>query len=1833
MGKNGWRPLGKQNNDKKAVAPIALFLAALVGAAVALAAVVCIRGAKGKKASGRKNAGRAKSGGRAAARDRAPREIAPRELLIENPQQIKPYRPRKRVSAKKVFGRAVAMTAAAALLLTGFYMAPNDSVSVPTVQARESFGGIKQVVREHEEEPFVILDIVPGVAQVNVNGNTYEFSLGTIGYLAPGQSPIQQDLTRIFKGDDKEQVNTEFYKYADRRGLTDSVIGTGGVSITYQEAYAGTGENLDDGGWSKIFDSAEVEHDENGILTDTVSYPTGRLYAHVEKRKDADVGTGELPKLSGFDYNLTGQTGSTPFGASTMTFAPAEGIYTFAEDRGDYQVTFGEPAMAKNGYRVEIVESGTIEKLAGNYPETTSVYMVEDGVFVYAGKIGNHTGSLGEDTKPKPEKPENPTDPDNPEQPTEPTDPDNPEQPTEPTDPDNPEQPTEPTDPNNPEQPTEPTNPDNPEQPTEPTDPNNPEQPMEPTNPENPTEPNPDQPVASAIWTQPVMRKAGTGDGWYLCVGTDPATDPTPNPTPTPDPEPTPDPTPTPDPEPTPDPMPTPDPEPTPDPTPTPDPEPTPDPTPTPDPEPTPDPTPTPAPVPQPDTPEEGTYSFVTFTYMEAEEEQLLYQIKDVSAVSTEDGFAHPYDSYTLEKSLFRNELNAVETDADAYAAEPAPEGQFEYVGGGKGMYKIVRDRKPENAGATTKDASQDAETPENDLEENGAGDGEDAEVQNVSARASVSTAVHYIEVQNAPVYIRCKGGMDFLRRDVFKSLSRQDNASEKFKIKVNTKLAGAVEQADIEDADLVYLEDGSGLYLNPDAEKVYIKPKNAPDAAADGLQDVSDEAITKLVEEAVRSLKPVIVDYGAIESENGVGASYKGSNYQLLAKAFLKKDLSAFYDDMAKKGNLAANILMNAGNDKDKDHPNKDDNGYHYVNRNVYIVNGTPLVGEDFPEEFEEREAKAGFNEVLAAIKAENALLSEDDRISEKVSKAMAVQYIINYSLGLVGEYKDLTILELQPTANMELDLHFDAPDDEKKNAVLYWQREDQKGAGQQIFRSSKKIDVRIEQRSVAAFNSSYQDINAAYNMIFIGLDGQRLYREWGKDGKEMETRYNDDSLNGKVYHRGDSVAGGGDRYDASDITAQKKNELLSYLRAGYPIVVENACFKNMSAKKADEKDINTDYIAEDTQMYDFLKEAISLGRSDNDEDDDSDSGVGIYTIEDVHSSAVFTMQLNALRPKVELRAEDDGSKDENVSEEDKRPSDRIETEEVPEKPGILRGTIEYRVFSDTADEDKRYNGDLDRRLYLDLNYDGVFAPEEALDGCQFEETDGLGRVSVDFNEINFGIVPWKLEVRDVGNEFRRASVQGCFTIGGGKNAKLRILQVIDDTKNGFADLEEIYSNIENSLLGYYLKSAEMILGIKWDIEALTPAELAEKLDKNANYLSKCDVVVLGFGNSGDPGKKVTDAVNDYVKAGGSVLVSSAGAAEDKGRLGIALEHLGQEESQKTYGKLGLHSSDKYRYEGIEARWFNKTPSLYLDRINDGAISRWPYQINARAQLGGNTEVAMPDYLLNIGTARNEDEDRGKAYTTAWFTLLDPLNAKGAYSSSPGDGSNNYYVYSNGSVVYVGQTEYKYVYDPKGIADPEADGTDECMIFVNALMAAYNAGLHRGGVSIVAGFNGVNKVESVTVPFDVAFKESLTDGEKGGILGETVDVYFRFTDNNIAVDKVTTPTFYAKNTGAPADEELLLYDGTINPVFSEFPSPVWAVENNRLVEVDLTNGIVPNKVYRIKAPLTALQKGTDETSQICVLLTSEYTRAGEKVTALSTDSVSLNRAQMFLLE
>ncbi len=1915
MGKNVSKMNMRRKTDKKPVHPIVVFLAFLVGTAAAFAAFWRIRSSKQKKSAdasvGTTDSGSAQAEKELRALVKELREE--NERRIEEMPKVTAYVPRKRVSVKKIFGRATAVAVAAALVVTGLYVVPGR-MSAPEVLAKErqSLGGIGQVVQEHNAEPFVILDIVPGTAHVTLaNGGTYDFSLGTIGYYAPGQSPVQKDLARIFEGEGKENL----YTFKARNDLVDPVINAFS-GLSYREAYAGTEKNQNLTGWTQIFAQKEfaLEWNADGTvkLPAVGTVPTGRLVAGVTKLGEGQTNT------SGFDYELGENNGL--FEDSGRSVLSLNGIYTLKTAAGDYHVIFGDSTMATKGYRLE----RRSENFA-DYPETTGVYRVEDGKYRYIGMIKDVRDSLptepqaensepedaGESKtdkpdsdKPKPNPddptptpgPDDPTPTPNPDDPTPTPNPDDPTPtpgPDDPTPTPGPDDPTpipspdEPT--SGPEDPTptpvpdDPTPTPGPDDPTpvpgpeEPTPAPGPDDPAQTPGPEGPAEPQPEEPaaaepvqnepVASAFRTQAVRKTVG---GWYLLVSTgDPillaSADADPNPnesgnqtptsnpdeggnqTPTPNPEEggEPTPTPTPNPEEGGEPTPTPNPEEGGEPTPAPNPDEGGEPTPTPNPdeggEPTPTPNPeeggnqTPTPTPNPDgdqtanpeqtpvqqeMPPDGTYWVLEFAYAETEQEEFLYQVCEVNPVLADS--AAPWDSYVLEGGLPDNLGTYGEATAEDAAGEADLKGKFLYVGPGQGSYKIERDKKKEYIAAMTGGVQQGEEM-------------QDADDQQMQEYAQSSAIVGYglVEVQNAPVYMRCTGGKDWLRQYVFNTHPGQDNASNNFTVQVNTVLAQDVEPGMIQEADLVYLEDGKGPNFE-NKSYIYTETKGNVD---DGLGDISKEVIQSLLYGAVEESKPVIVDYGAAQGED-----YPGSYYQSLAKAFLKKDLAAFYHEMGKTGNLADNIWMNVNKDS-KEYPDKTDNGYHYVNRNVYVVNG--LVGDDFPNEMEKSEASAGFSEVLAAIRAENALLSEDERISENISKAMAVQYIINYSLGLVGEYKDLSILELQPTANTDSDLHRDA-DVEKGRVVLYWQK-DKDGEGQQILRSSKLIETNVRISSVAAFNSSYQDINADYNMIFIGLDGQRLYRE--KDSEEnggnrhrfsgpqrlyrekdsegkLSTVYNDGNLNGTVYHTGDRVGGGGDaRYDANDITQRKKEALLDYLRAGYPIVVENDCFKGKSAQKAEEKDINTDYIARDTQMYDFLKKAISMGRSDQD-GEYRETGIGIYTIEDVHSSAMFAVQLNALRPKVSLYVENtEGGEDSEVA------SDMIATQSVPDMAGITRGTFEYRIASDRMGEDKTYRGNLDRHLYLDLNYDGYFAPEEEIDTYQHEQSENGGKISVDFNEINFGIVPWKLEVTDAENRYRRGAVQGCFTISGREAAKIRVLQVLDSTAakedemaGNEANLQNQYESVENSLLAHYLRGAESRLQMNWKFETVTPAELALRLSKNADYLSRWDVIVLGFGESGEP---VATEINDFIDKGGSVVVSSAGASTDKGRLGLSAAVLGQEEGQ-TYGKLGsLFRDIKYRYDGIRADMFDKKADLLAQRINEGAITRWPYPIEEAPSLNG-TEVSMPDYLLDIGTT----QDEGKPNATAWFTLMND-DYEGGYSVSPRDGRNNYYLYSKGNVVYVGQSSYPYTYDRSSGETLEGAGINESMIFVNALLAAYNGGVHRADVSIVAGFNGAAKVESVTIPFDVAFKEG--GDTKGGILGDMVDVYFRFTDNNIAVDKTTTTTFYYKNASAAADAALLLPDGGINENdYTNFTdrTPIWTVENNRLVEV--TDGrIVPGKVYRIKAPLDAMQAGDDAQSQICVLITNNYTRAKKDVQAFSMDSVSLNRAQMFLLE
>ena len=1130
-----------------------------------------------------------------------------------------------------------------------------------------------------------------------------------------------------------------------------------------------------------------------------------------------------------------------------------------------------------------------------------------------------------------------------------------------------------------------------------------------------------------------------------------------------------------------------------------------------------------------------------------------LYRISEKEQVPDWDGAVMPYDRYDIDESAAWESDGTTESGADEEKDEDDIMDRdvsqnnlpvFQYVGTG-GNYNLK------------------AAYP---------GDEKYAEAKEV-------------EVLNAPVYFRCCKGNNWLEKYVFNALEDQDNYYDQFAIEVISVTADKVDTNMVEAADLVYLEHGAGIFLDGSVKLETI----GPGEGNGGMPDIADEAVLSLLYRAVTEMMPVIVDYDIIDNPG----LYEDTLYHKLARIFLKEDLAGFYYDMGRE-DLLDDLLRGLESD---DYEDKEDNNCHYVNRNVYMVSGSALVDKDFSEAFAEDVAKRGFGEVLTAIRAENTMLKEEDWLKEEVSKARAVAYIINYAVGMIGDYRDVSILELQPSANLESDLHVEVNDD-RQTTTLYWRKKDSEENGQQIFRSTKMVEVSNQVKSVAAFNGEWQDINSTYDMVFIGLDGQRL----NQDGKDNHTVYNDEALNGLVYHTGDRIAGSDARYDASDITAQKKEALLDFLRAGYPIVLENNC---VNVKKSDTetiRSVNKRYIAEDTQMYAFLEEALAY------------YGDYLYTVRDVRGNPEFRAQLNVVKPRI-------------ASLEETPPVQNLERAQ----DGKYQGTIQYYITGNQdAQEDTTYHGDTALRLYLDMNYDGYFAPSEELypTGESGGYLAGEGQVTVLLEGVESGIIPWKLEVSDTNNGYRRDAMMGYFAIQGHAQHPVNILQILDEQDKKTANLQMQFEKLHNATLGRYLEMAQNKLNVTYEIETITTQELQQRLTKNSGYLRQWDVLVLGFGNSGPLGE-AESAVTDYINEGRSVLISYAGASEETGRLGLDMALLGQT-ADMTYSKLGRTGGGYYRYSGLDQLMFEEPKSsLQVEKINEGSICHYPFEVGSEEGailFSGVTELMAPEYLLDFTNNTRESE----VHVTGWYTLKDnsPENG-GGYQVSPRDARNNYYIYSRANVVYVGQNEYPYFYEKDAGEEPK-EGVEECRLFVNALTAAYHAGIHNPRVDIVAGFgDAASSVESIPIPFDQELK--LSADIDGGILDETVDVYFKFVDHNIAFDKATDIAFYYEN-GTNPEAELVLEDGSINTVdFTVFGSPVWMVENNHLVEV--TDGFRQGAVYRIKAPVVALKGNDAEVSRIFIALSTSYVKGGKEGHVIGTDAIALTRAQMFLLE
>lgn len=1579
--------------------------------------------------------------------------------------------------------------------------------------ARESFSGIKKVVESYDEEnPFVILDIVPGTATYTYtyidtnmvaeapstpNGSgggaiptetptptperekkiKVDVPLATMPYITSGETPAETALI--------EAISSSpdcFLDYQDRAMFAENLIpaemNATELNVKYEENYGGvigTEELSEKNGWTEVFASSQMD----------LSEVNGLLYG------DYEVGENETGNGEGYNFTqitLTFRDSST-YGMDGI-------VYQSAPENGEYYVTFLYAEDATAGYR-PVIEAAKSNIRDLDYSQTTGLYQKVDGHYVYVGTIEQILG-IAPTATPTAVSTAMPTCSITPSA--------SPSGTPDITPSATPEGTAAPT--ASPDEETE-----EGEEPTQ--TPDSTQAPVPSETPDRTEEPTASPDDSSVVGQARAAMNADVSDGkvlphknWILCVGNQEMPSASPE-TASPSPETSPS---------------------------------------SeyftfPEPPASPEPSTSPEMNTEEDSETSDDYYVLTFEYViDLETPEDLYRIDQVNDIG-ESGGIRPYDAYQIreeEETSFGGGFGRLQSEEGSFFDARTGSHYFKYVGPGNGKYKLTQ-------------------LPEDD--ENG----------------------KLIKVINAPVYIRCRNTNDWLKQYVFNSLTGEENEKDDFAVEVKTVKAGDVTAEMIGEADLIYLEDGmaafQGDFLEGEFERNYIEKDTA--------SDLSVEKGYQIAYRAVNDLLPVIVDYGIIEDT----VNYADTNYQKLAKVFLKKDLEAYLTEFDTPEKLFGNLEAS-------EHPDKEDNHFNYVNRNIYIINeDIPLAAEDFNESFSSDKVEKGFKEVLSAIQAENSALSEENKISEAISKAKVVQYIINYAVGLISDFRDMRVLELQPTTNETNDLQIRS-DSENDYTTLYWKKKDSTLAGQQILRSTKKIDIVIDQKSVDELAGETTDLNNTYQMIFVGLDGQRLNQN------NKKTVYNDSDMNGIIYSaKGDLADSEDNRYAAIDLTAEKKKALLDFMKAGYPIVVEDGFFVDRTAKEVNEDAINTKLVDEESQMYAFLKKAIS-------EYEDY-----IYTISDVHSSSLFPVQVNIRRPKITYQDED------NVSS--------VQTASADES-GNYQGQIVYKITDDKGDS---YFNDVAVRLYFDLNNDGKFttAEELGLDGYSNDN----GSITIDFNQTNKGIIPWKLEVADTENAYRRDDLRGFFIISQEVITPIRVLQVVAENTDATADLKKAY-DADNVLLGYYLRGAEGLAGVHYEIETLTPDELSQKLAVQADYLlNDCDVLVLGFGEEYQLGG-AADAVNSYINENRPVVLSSKALSGTC--MGLDKKLLGLSDTQ-TYEQLGKNGNrEYYRFDGLKSEMFGAKQNLTVAQNNDGIISHYPYEMTSddlkiyQAVEAGNYLLDFNQNVLEDNEAQENTAADDHAAITAWYCLGSSFgfSDSNAYEISRKDAANNYYAYSKGSIVYVGQDNYPFTYANAGEEDMNRlQGSAECRIFVNALMAAYNAGLKSPKVAIVAGFApDAPEVESICIPFD---QQLLDEGDaQNGLLEDTTDVYFRLNEPNITFRKMVRVSFYYQDdTGS---QELSVGGKTVrvNPI----STPIWRVENGQLIQLGEEFKPDPGVIYRFKAPVDALRNNLGQTgSQVYVVVESVFTKYGKEQKITGSDSVTLNRAQLFLLE
>lgn len=595
---------------------------------------------------------------------------------------------------------------------------------------------------------------------------------------------------------------------------------------------------------------------------------------------------------------------------------------------------------------------------------------------------------------------------------------------------------------------------------------------------------------------------------------------------------------------------------------------------------------------------------------------------------------------------------------------------------------------------------------------------------------------------------------------------------------------------------------------------------------------------------------------------------------------------------------------------------------------------------------------------------------------------------------------------------------------------------------------------DVQIINMTSTQFNGSLEDINSFYDMIYMG---SAIYSDINYNRFNVATNnrtiFNDTSLQRYYYlNIGDSMLLNSNatvRYQKNDITLQKKNELINFLKAGFPIVLDPNLYINTAT---------TGRVMDGTNILSFVNEGKA------------NTSYRLLNSANASQSSFVTSIKDGFavtRPKITLKSplSPDGSV--------------IQASEL---------NIEFQLYPwGDMPHYLAYNA----YLYIDRNADGIFEESDRVSALSNDGTSWEGiRVSVNTRKYKYnvsnlnGVYQWKLLVVRADNPHIRASVTGY--VSNTKKETLNILHIRDNASS--YDLKKQSEDNPDSLI-YQLagdgKPVSIVKEYDFRFYSMTVDEYESQFTADNPYsssnplttgkLSKYHLLILD---------NPTDAIDNSYGAATNIkdeIVNNLGVIYTKGALGYDRQKVYYNEDRYSFMNHDTTPSNyTYTYNYINRNSVSSGYMLiyrnmigefssnlrtneayitnYLTKTNEGSITRYPYKIGNAISIADNSysNDAVIDYDHTI-TPRQS--------LVGWYCLSDTKSPlvrstfgisggadtlyRGVYSSSPNDVKNNYYLFSNGTSFYSGIN--------LALTD-QALKTDEMRLFVNTIYAARKA-------------------------------------------------------------------------------------------------------------------------------------------------------------------------------